>query len=135
MDLEPGSPRSMPLHEGRQGMLAGVQGEGGVMHEGHPLLPQGSHSMMHSEAQGMLPQADGPQNMFAPPFMALGSAGFQSQPYPLPQLGNLFPPAQAHPTSGPGAECLLFLLCIWFCPSSALTLKVFALTADSMGQN
>ena len=98
---QPGSPRSLP------------QPDRAMLQEPHSLLPQESHGLLPSEPPGMLPQTEGPANLYPPPYMALSglaSAGFQAQPYALPQLGQLFPPNPAHPSTAPGLGLLAAIL-------------------------
>ena len=103
---QPGSPRSLPLPD--RGILS--QGlDAAILQEPHSLMPQESHGILPNEPLGMLPHTEGPANSFPPPYMALSglvSAGFQAQPYAVPQLGQLFPPNTAHPTSGAGQGLL-----------------------------
>ena len=104
MDTMPSSPRSAPPRDASQGMPAQLPAATSL-HQSAALLPQESQSLLTQETPGMLPRTEAGQNVYPLPYLGmsgLGSSGFPSQPYTLPQLGSLFPPNPAHPTPGPG---------------------------------
>lgn len=96
----PPSPQTLPVPEAGQDMMS----QAAMMQEPPMLLPSDPHGLVPQDTQGMHPQTEGMAHLLGQPYLGLstaGSAGFQSQPYNLPQLGPMFPPNQG-PPAGPG---------------------------------